>query len=89
MAEHKAVIQYFKSTGKYYAEAELELLPEELTDNQDLAIMFKISDRLKLLSQQGGLPGLSFTNNWLEEGYIYVNVPDIGYPCLLIAGVNA
>lgn len=89
MSQHKAIIYYFKQSGKYYTEGELELLPEEIDEEKKLALMFKICERLRLLGKQGKLPGLSFGSNWLAEGYAYINVSDIGYPCLLIPRFDA
>lgn len=78
----KANIIYFKASGKFYTDAKLELLPEELTEDGKCALMFMIVDRIKSLSQEKQLP--SINSDWFkEEGYIFVNVPDLGYPCLI------
>ena len=77
----KAQLIYFKTSGKFYEEASLDLLPEELGKN-GIALMFKIVQRIKTLSQKKELPGIIC--DWLkEEGSIFVNVPDIGYPHLI------
>lgn len=78
-------IQYFKSSGKWYASDTLNLLPEELfyVDGETYADMNKIGDRVIQLSKSKHLPGLT-PCNWLEEGYIYINAENIGYPRLLM-----
>lgn len=77
-----AKIIYFKPSGKYYSEAELPLLPDEIANDGTLAVMYKVSDRIGELSKQRELPDLS--GDWLgENGYIFVTVEDIGYPCLI------
>lgn len=77
-----ANIIYFKASGKFYTDVTLELLPEELTKDGKCALMFTIVDRIKNLSQDKQLPGINC--DWLkEEGYIFVTVPDLGYPCLI------
>jgi hypothetical protein len=43
--------------------------------------MFAIVERIRELSKEGQLPELN--GNWLNEGYIFVDVPDIGYPVLI------
>ena len=64
----------FKWTGKYYDEEKLDILPNEITDDGKLAIMYLISDRLKI-----------HYRDTLEQGfYVYITVEDIGYPCLLL-----
>ncbi|MBW4513049.1 MAG: hypothetical protein KME64_42205 [Scytonematopsis contorta HA4267-MV1] len=77
---------YFKNSGKYYSESKLEILSSEVQkhrhcDNGDLAIMFVIVERIRKLSEEKQLPGLNC--NWLNEGYIFVDLPDIGYPVLI------
>ena len=44
--------------------------------------MFMIVDRIKSLSQKKQLP--SINSDWLKEDrFIFVTVPDFGYPCLI------
>ncbi len=85
MDTYYARLVYFKSSGKYYTEAKLELLPEEIkkgeTKEADLALMYMVSDRVKSLAVLKNLPGIS--SNWHEEGYIYIDCTEIGYPVLL------
>jgi hypothetical protein len=86
MSKYHARLIYFKSTGKYYDEAKLEILSEEIVknghcDKSDLASMWLIADRVKNLSTEKALPGV--TGDWLSEGYIFIDVPEIGYPVLL------
>jgi hypothetical protein len=78
----QANIIYFKTSGKFYTNATLELLSEELTEDGKYALMFMIVDRIKSLSQNKQLP--SINSDWLkEDGFIFVTVPDFGYPCLI------
>ncbi len=86
MDKYHARLVYFKNSGKYYDEAKLEILPEEIVknghcDETDLALMWLIADRVRNLSQKKDLPGI--TSNWLCEGYIFIDLPEIGYPVLL------
>ena len=78
-------IQYFKQSGKWYASATLDILTTEyFTSEGELFVnMNNIGDRVLELAQSKQLPGL-VPCNWLEEGYIYITVEDIGYPRLLI-----
>lgn len=77
-----AKLIYFKTSGKYYEESKLPLLSDEIANDGTLAVMFKVSDRIRELSKQRKLPGLS--GDWIgENGYIFVTVEDIGYPCLI------
>lgn len=70
---HQIIIQVFKPSGKLNSEKRKDLLPDEINEQYSLAIMFKISDRIR--EELGG---------YLLDGCIlYVTVPDIGYPCIL------
>ena len=83
-SNYKARVIYFKTTGKYYCEAELELLPNEVVDSNEskLTLMFMITDRLRELSKNKQLPGVGC--DWIKDGcYIFAEVADIGWPCLI------
>ncbi|MBD2772149.1 hypothetical protein [Iningainema tapete] len=74
---------YFKNSGKFYTNGNLDLLPEEISTDGKLALMWKISQRVKQLSISKKLPAVN--SNWLEnECFIMVDVPRMGYPCLLL-----
>lgn len=83
----KINIQYFKPSGKFYTEEKLEMevdicdpTPEQDRDNNFTVYMPKVCDWIKECNQKGELPGLS-SGGW--EGYVYVDAPDNGYPCLV------
>lgn len=82
---HKIDIQYFKESGKWYHTDILSILPEEYFTSEEklYANMNDIGDRVIKLAKSKQLPGL-VPCNWLEEGYIYITVEDIGYPRLLM-----
>ena len=82
---HQIDIQYFKQSGKYYDSATLDMLPEEYFTSADelYADMNAIGNRVIQLAKSHQLPGL-VPCNWLEEGYIYITVKDIGYSRLLM-----
>ncbi len=78
----QAELTYFKESGKYYTDGNLQILPEEINDEGNLCLMFKLVDRVKELSTNKELPGVG--GNWLKEGHILIDVPEIGYPHLIL-----
>ncbi|MBW4512898.1 MAG: hypothetical protein KME64_41380 [Scytonematopsis contorta HA4267-MV1] len=53
-----AKLTYFKESGKYYTEGDLEILPEEINNEGNLCLMFKLIDRIEELSRKKELPGI-------------------------------
>lgn len=73
----QAQLIYFKDSGKFYAD---DTIP--LTESECNGEYYNIGDRLRQLSKQKQLPGI--TGDWLSEnGFIVVLQEDIGWPVLV------
>ncbi len=76
----KLQLQYFKESGKFYSEGEIET---ELPYNSkgQIAIMYQICSIVRQWSEEQKLPGV--VSDWLKGGFIHINCEE-GYPCLLV-----
>ncbi len=80
----KIHIVYFKDTGKYYSDANME---KEFTDcgpdvDHPSCYMQEVKDWIRECRKEGKLPGLRDGVKW-PDGYITVDCED-GFPCLIL-----
>lgn len=82
----KIQVEYFRPSGKFYTESELEFEDgtEPLTKSgmPTVANMYAIRKHIIELQEQGNLPGLTKGSKW-ENGTIWFNSED-GYPCIIV-----
>ena len=75
----KIKLTYFKPSGKYYAEGELEFAVSVCIGSEGVPYMQDIFDYVREVRETGPLPGLS--GKW--DGPILVDC-DEGYPGLIL-----